>query len=147
MQQQEKVLLTPFWIIAATFVGLGDTLWLSYEKFLGIIPSCAILNGCEKVLTSQYASFLGIPLAYFGLVFYAYMLALGMLLVYDPAGRGTRAAMVLYTGLGVLFSLGFESIQIFLIGAICMYCAISALTSLTLFSLAVWHFRATKNIQ
>ena len=108
---QAKVLLTPFWIIAATFVGIGDTLFLAYYQYLGITPTCALLHGCEKVLTSPYSKFFGLPLAYFGLVFYAYMLGLAILLAIDPTSRGLRFGLMLYATAGLLSSLAFESIQ------------------------------------
>lgn len=137
------VLLTPFYLIAATFVGLGDSLFLAYYAHLGVVPGCA-LTGCEQVLTSDYSKLYGVPLAYLGLVFYAYMLALAVLVAYDPTSKGLRVGLLVYTGVGLLASIVFEAIQIFVIGAICMYCAISAVTTLVLFALAVWHFRKTR---
>lgn len=139
-----KILLTPFWLIAATFIGIGDTVYLSYEKLHGIIPSCAILNGCEKVLTSAYSNIYGVPLAYIGLVFYVYMLGLAVLLAIDPQSRGLKFGAVVYTAIGLLLSIGFELFQYFYIGAMCLYCAISALTALLLFVIALWHARATR---
>jgi uncharacterized membrane protein len=140
---QPKVLLAPFYLIAATLIGLGDTLFLSYYQHLGITPGCAI-GGCEIVLNSVYSKFLGVPLSYIGLVFYIYMLALAVLLAIEPNSKALRFGLLTYTGIGVLMSLGFELTQIFIINAICMYCAISAATTLVLFGLAVWHWRATK---
>lgn len=142
---QSKVLLTPFWIIFATFIGLGDTLYLSYYHILGIIPTCAI-GGCEIVLSSPYATPFGIiPLSYVGLVYYLYMLALGIVLAYDPYGKGTRFAVLAYAAIGLAFSIFFELFQYFVIHALCEFCALSAATTLVLFILAVWHWRATKN--
>lgn len=135
--------LTPYWMIAAAFVGIGDTLFLSYEKFMGIIPSCAILNGCEKVLTSPYSDIFGIPLAYYGLVFYVYMLGLAFLLSIDPYSKGLRFGTLAYATIGFLLSIGFELFQFFVIGALCLYCAISAGTALVLFGLALWHWKST----
>jgi uncharacterized membrane protein len=141
----QKPLLAPFYIIAATLIGLGDTFFLSYYQFFNLTPGCAI-GGCEIVLNSPQSHVFGIPLSYIGLMFYAYMLVLGALLAYDPHGKGMRLAMVSYATFGLLCSIGFEITQIFFIHAICMYCAISALTTLVLFCLAVWHWRSTKAI-
>ena len=141
----QKVLLTPFYLLAATFIGLGDTLFLSYYQHLGITPGCAI-GGCEIVLNSAYSKFMGVPLSYIGLVFYVYMLALAILVAYDSYGKGTRFALLAYTGIGVLMSIGFETLQIFVIHAICMYCAISAITTVVLFGLAIWHWRSTRSL-
>jgi len=142
-QTVQKVLLSPFYLIAATFIGLGDTLFLSYYQHLGITPTCAI-GGCEIVLSSVYSKFLGVPLSYIGLVFYIYMLALVVLLAIDPQSKGLRFGVLVYATIGLLFSIGFELTQIFVIHAICMYCAISAATTLILFGVAIWHWRATR---
>ena len=138
-----KPILSPFYLIAATFIGLGDTLYLSYYHILGITPGCAI-GGCEIVLTSPYATPLGVPFAYIGLMYYLYMLCLVVLLAIDPLSKGLRLGTLLYTGIGLLCSIGFELFQYFVIGALCMYCGISALTTLILFSLGLWHFMSTK---
>ncbi len=134
--------LTPYWLIAASFIGIGDTLYLVYEKLHGVIPGCLILNGCEQVLTSPYSVVFGVPLAYYGLAYYAYMLALAVLLAIDPESKGLRFGTLAYTAIGLLCSIGFELFQYFVIHAMCMYCAISALTTLILFGIAVWHWRS-----
>ncbi len=140
---QQKVFLAPFYLISAALIGLGDALYLSYYQHLGIVPGCA-LTGCEQVLTSAYSKFQGVPLSYLGLVFYVYMLALAVLLAFDPTSKGLRLGVLLYTGVGLGLSLVFEFvIQIGIIHAICQYCLISAITTLALFCLSVWHFRAT----
>ncbi|HWB33725.1 MAG TPA: vitamin K epoxide reductase family protein [Candidatus Paceibacterota bacterium] len=138
-----KQLLTPFYILSATFVGIADTLYLSYFHYMNLIPSCAI-GGCEIVLTSPYSSPFGVPFAYIGLFYYASMLGLALLLAYDPYSKGLRLGMLLYTGLGLLLSIGFELFQYFVIHALCMYCGISAATTLVLFCLALWHWRTSK---
>lgn len=96
------------------------------------------------MLSSPYASPFGVPFAYIGLLYYLHMLGLALLLAYDPHAKGLRWGMLLYTGIGLLFSVGFELLQFFVIGALCMYCAISAVTTLALFLIALWHFRSTK---
>ena len=141
---QSKVYLAPFYIIAASFVGIGDTLYLAYYHLAGLVPGCAILDGCERVLTSPYASPFGVPFAYIGFLFYLYMLGLAVLLAYDPLSKGLRLGMLVYTAIGLVCSIGFELFQFFVIGALCMYCAISALTTLALFCLALWHFKISK---
>lgn len=134
--------LTPYWLIAASFIGIGDTLYLAYYHFLGLTPTCAI-GGCEIVLNSPYSSVFGVPLAYLGLVYYVYMLALAFLLSIDPDSKGLRFGALAYTAVGLLCSVGFELFQFFVIHALCMFCAISAFTTLLLFGIAVWHWRTT----
>lgn len=136
--------LAPFVLLALALVGLGDTFYLSYFQYMNLIPSCAI-GGCETVLVSEYSKFLGIPWSYFGLVYYGYMLCLSVLLVIDPNSRGLRLGALAYTGFGVLYSSwAIFYIQLSVIGALCMYCAISAATTLFLFITALWHYRSTR---
>lgn len=137
--------LAPYWLMAASFIGIGDTLYLVYEKLHGVIPGCLILNGCEQVLTSPYSNLFGVPLAYYGLAFYVYMLALAFLLSIDPYSKGLRFGALAYTSIGLLCSIGFELFQYFVIHAMCLYCAISSVVTLILFALALWHWRSTKN--
>lgn len=132
--------------MSAAFIGIADTLYLAYYHIIGATPGCAILNGCELVLNSKYAKLFDVPLAYLGLVFYVYLLALVILLAIDPTSRALRFGIVAYTAVGLLCSITFELMQVFLIGALCMYCAISALTTLVLFGLALWHVRATRTL-
>jgi uncharacterized membrane protein len=135
--------LTPYILVALAFIGIADTFYLSYFEYMNLIPSCAI-GGCEIVLTSVYSKFLGIPLAYYGLVYYVYMLALAILLSMDESSKALARAAFAYTAIGVLFSAFFEFyIQGMLIGAYCMYCAISALTTLALVITAGWHWKNT----
>ena len=133
--------LTPYWLIAASFLGIGVTLYLSYYHFLGLVPECAV-GGCEIVLNSVYSSVAGVPLSYLGLVYYIYMLCLAVLLAIDPESKGLKFGVVVYAAIGLLCSIGFELLQYFVIGAMCMYCAISAFAALLLFGIAIWHVKS-----
>ncbi len=124
-------------------IGIGDTLFLSYYAYLHIIPSCA-LKGCEIVLASPYSHPLGVPFAYIGLLYYLYMFGLAFLLMIDPRSLGLRLGTLMYAGIGFGLSICFELFQFFVIGALCMYCGISAATTALLFVAAVWHWALTR---
>ncbi len=136
--------LTPYILVALSFIGLADTAYLAYFAYLNTVPGCA-LSGCEQVLTSEYSKFFGVPLAYFGLVYYSYMLALSVLLAIDEHSRTLAWAALVYTAVGVLLSAYFEFyIQGVLIGAYCLYCAISAAATLGLVLAAGYHLRVIR---
>ncbi len=123
-------------------VGLGDTLYLSYFQYLNLVPSCAI-GGCETVLTHPYAKFFGVPWSYIGLVYYAYLFCLAALLIIDPRSYGLRLGALLYTGVGVGYSAwAVFYVQLSLIGAICQFCMISAITTLAACVIASLHYRS-----
>ncbi len=143
---EQKLPLGPYLLIAASFLGLGITAYLSYFQFMNLIPTCAI-GGCEVVLTSPQSKFFGVPLSYIGLVYYTYMLGLALLLAIDPRSFGLRLGALLYTGVGVLYSIhAIFYVQLTVIGALCEYCSMSALTTVALFAIAVWHYRSTKGV-
>lgn len=140
----QKPPLAPYILLALAMIGLGDTLFLSYYQYLNLIPSCAI-GGCEIVLSSAHSKFMGVPLSYIGLVYYAYLFCLSILLIIEPKSWALRFGTLVYTGIGLLFSLYFEFyIQAYLIGALCMYCAISATTTLVAFGTAIFHWRKSR---
>ena len=134
--------LGPFFLIALALVGLGDTLYLSYFQYNNLLPSCA-LGGCEIVLTSPQSKFFGIPWSYIGLVYYAYLLGLAVLLAIDPRSRGLKIGALIYTGIGLAYSVwAIFYIQLSVIGLLCEFCAISATVTLLAFAAALWHWRS-----
>ena len=52
-------------------IGLGDAIYLIIHHLTGEQVPCSIVVGCEMVLTSEYATIAGIPLAAFALRTYA----------------------------------------------------------------------------
>ena len=135
--------LTPYILLALALVGLGDTLYLAYFQYLNLVPSCAI-GGCEVVLTSAQSKFFGVPWSYIGLVYYAYMFCLAVLLCIEPRSWALRFGTLVYTGVGVLYSIyAIFYVQLSVLHALCQYCAISALVTLFLFATALWHQRAS----
>jgi protein-disulfide isomerase len=94
---------------------------------------CLTGSGCDVVRTSSFAYPLGIPMPLVGLGFYA--VAVGLLLA-NPARtlRGLRISRLALgwaaAGLAVMTSL--TLVEIFVIGALCSWCLLSALGSLLL---------------
>jgi len=142
-----KPLLTPWVLVALALIGLGITGYLAYFQYLNLIPTCAI-GGCELVLTSVHSKFFGVPWSYIGLVYYAYWLCLAILVTVEPTSKALRLGVLAYATVGVLYSCwAIFYIQLSVIGAVCQYCAMSAVTTLALFITALWHWRAAKATQ
>ena len=131
-------------LAALAFLGFADSAYLAAEHYFSIPLPCSLANGCEKVLTSAYATVGPIPLALFGVVFYLGILALSLYLYARPV-FSRFLARVLFAGtvVGLLMSVVFVSIQAFLIHAYCLYCLGSALATLLLFFAGVWLLRAS----
>jgi len=124
-------------ILFFAFFGLADSMYLTQHELSGTPLLCDIqnLSGCNVVATSQYSHIFGIPLAEFGILFYSVMFVLAALeiVIFDQLLR--RVLQVL-SFIGLLSSLYFTSVQIFLIGAFCIYCFASALFTLLIFIFA-----------
>ena len=91
---------------------------------------------CDEVLGSKWGKFFGIPLGYFGLVFWA------IVLITSISSPGTNLKMAALQRLGVasvglVFSIGLFYIGEFVIGKTCPICLATHITSLTNFIFAV----------
>ena len=78
------------------------------------------------------------------MVYYLYMFGFAALLAFDPFSRGLCFSALAYSALGVCFSIYFMYLQIAFIHAFCIYCLVSAVTTLLLFIAAISHFRTTR---
>jgi uncharacterized membrane protein len=143
----KEVHLAPYVMLALTLVGLADAFYVAHASYTGQPLRELIIEGANTVLNSPYARIFGMPLSYFGLVYYSYMFGLAALLAFDPSSRGLRFGALLYTAMGVLSSIYFMYIQLSLIQAVCVYCLFSAVTTLLLLIAALAHFKSDAMVQ
>jgi uncharacterized membrane protein len=125
--------------LAGIFVGVYLTLY----KF-GVIGSLVCnVGSCEKVQSSKYSMFLGLPVATWGIGFYLVMFGLCVASTQDhyADSRGLSLAMLLVTGWGVLFTGWLNYLEAFVINAWCEWCLGSAAMVLLLFVLAFLDWR------
>ncbi|OGY61032.1 MAG: hypothetical protein A3H06_00965 [Candidatus Colwellbacteria bacterium RIFCSPLOWO2_12_FULL_44_13] len=129
-----RLVLIAFFVFS--ILGFLDATYLTAEHFLSGPVPCSIGN-CETVLTSRYATIFGIPIALFGAFYY---LSVFLGLVFYRETKDVRVLRVLsyFTILGFLTSLFLIYLQLFVIHAICIFCMVSALSSITLFALGMY---------
>ena len=87
-------------------------------------------GGCETVQASPWAQQLGIPVAFYGVVGYAAILAVALVGL-QPAWLERRGPTLLIAALatgGVLFSAWLTYLELFVIHAVCVWCAAYAVT-------------------
>lgn len=130
-----------------SLVGLFIAIYLTLYK-LGIIGSlaCTNLGSCETVQLSRWATFLGMPVAAWGIGFYLAMLAASVVGTLDSYETSPAISLVLMvmTGVGVLFSAYLTALELWVIHAICFYCVVSAILVTILFVIAVLDWRAVR---
>lgn len=124
-------------IVVLAFFGLADSVYLTQHELSGTPLLCDIgnLSGCNIVASSQYSHIFGIPLAEFGILFYSVIFVLAALeiVIFDQL---LRRAMQGISFVGLLSSVYFTAVQVFVIGAFCIYCFASALATFFIFVLA-----------
>ncbi|MDO8495726.1 MAG: vitamin K epoxide reductase family protein [bacterium] len=123
-------------MVAVAFLGFLDAVFLTIEHYTNNIPPCFALTGCEQVTTSVYATVAGIPVALAGAAYYFLILVVGLLYL-DLRNAKLLTAMSYLPIVGLLASIYFVSLQLFVIKALCLYCVVSAMTSTTLFILGL----------
>lgn len=129
-----KITAILFCIVSA--LGLLDAGYLTFKHYLGGVPPCT-LRGCEVVLTSPQSEIMGIPVALFGLLYYATVLLLSLTYIISKKEITLRYAAY-FTPVGFISSVYFVYLQLFVINAICLYCMASAATSTILFVLGAY---------
>ena len=145
MSSFRKNIRAPIILMGLALAGFAVAFYDSYSIYNGQPLWCPPpINGCNDVAASQYGRIFGLPIGYYGVVYYLDMLGLAALLACDPSARSVRGGAVLYAALGLSFSFYFIVLQIGYIRAFCIYCAVSALTTLLLTVTAALHWRATR---
>ena len=144
MARSEKL---PMLLLALALVGIADASYDSYAIFLGRELWCPPpIDGCNTVANSPYARISGVPLGYLGVVFYVGMASIAALLVHAPASRALRSIALAYSGIGLLASGVFFYIQLNYIHAFCVYCMISAVLTVFLFTASLIHYRPSRGV-
>lgn len=122
--------------VAAAVIGFADSAYLTAEHVRGVIPPCGLLDNCEKVLSSPYATIWTVPVSAFGIFYYGAILVL-MIAYLDTWNRRILRWACWLVGVGLLASLYFVSVQAFIIRAWCPYCLLSVFTTLCMTAIAV----------
>ena len=118
-------------------IGLAIALYLSVVELQGGVPVCGPIKGCEEVARSEYSRIGGIPVAVFGVALSLLLLTLAL-----AWWRTDLYALLLaHYGLslaGVLFEVYFLYIQVFVLGAVCIWCTSYGLSLIARFVIALF---------
>ena len=121
---------------ALALLGLLVSVYLLLYK-IGVVGElrCVGSGGCERVNTSRWSAFLGLPVAAYGVAGYLVLLGIALYgLREDQAGRpGATRWLAALSGLALLFSLYLLALELFVIHAVCLWCSISGLAILAIF--------------
>ena len=132
-------------IAALALVGVFLALYLTLYK-IGYIGHLACgLGSCERVNTSRWANFLGMPVAAWGVGFYITTLIVAVTGT-SPTWSGRREIAIALTTMsliGVIFTAWLTYLELYVIGAICRFCVGSAVLVSLIFVVSVLDLVAT----
>jgi uncharacterized membrane protein len=124
-------------LMVLDLVGLAIASYLSSVELQGEVPYCGVLGGCEDVARSPYARVGGIPVAVFGVGLSLVLFSLA----YLWWRRGGWRLLAAHYGLslaGVAFEGYFTYLELFVIRAVCVWCAAYGISLLLRFLVALW---------
>lgn len=126
-------------VLTFAFLGIADAWYLADSALTNTALTCSIagLNGCNTVAQSVYTHIFGIPLGVYGVGFYILTFACAAFLLVSRMRMAYRALFLLGL-IGLIASIFFVGVQVFLIQALCIYCLGSAAISVLIFALATW---------
>lgn len=116
------------------------------QGFLRQTPIVCVNTGCETVRKSSASYLFGVPVPAFGLVGYSLLAILAFLRTTSKQSEKKLLPWILgiATG-GVAFVSWFTYTEIFVIKAVCTWCAISAINMVIIFILSVKSYLSLKS--
>lgn len=129
-------------IFVLSIIGLIIAIYV-LQSFLRGTSIVCVNNGCEQVRKNPASYLMGIPVPAFGLVGYTLLTILSFLRTTTKDKRLLITILAIATG-GFFFVLWFTLTEIFVIKAICTWCAISAGIMTTILILAAKSYETHK---
>lgn len=127
----------PLLSLLLSIAGLLTSAYLTYTHFNAgaLLCSADAVIDCETVTTSEQSELLGIPVAFLGLAFFAFLTVICLPFAWRiEALKWVRLAAV---GVGVLMVVYLVAAELLVIGKICLWCTVVHVITLALAYLLV----------
>lgn len=126
----------PNWpLLAVASLGMVLTAYLSFTALTGgAVQGCAVGGGCDTVLTSRWATLLGLPTSLWGLFGYAALAAVAFVRRADK--QWSYAWTVAF--FGVCYSVYLTVVSLTMLGSACPYCLTSLALMTATLALVTW---------
>src|SRR5258708_10533729 len=121
LSRSGKVTLPAYSMLALALIGIAAALYVADAHYPAQPLWCPILDGCNAVVSSPYSRVFGVPMSYFGFIYFLYMFALAVRLVFEPFARSLRLRAILYAAMGAISSMYFIYLQLRFIRELCSY--------------------------
>jgi uncharacterized membrane protein len=141
-KQEPKLGKIDFLIIILSVLGMAIMAYLTYLKFTsGKSSFCDIGEGlsCSAVNQSVYSTFLGIPVAILGFIYFAAVSGI----IFNGV-TGAYPLILIMTAASLVFSLYLSYAEVFLLKTVCVLCETSKVLMVLIGGLALGKARADK---
>lgn len=106
-------------IFGLALIGLIDAIYLTVKHYTGSVVPCSLTEGCDTVLTSNYAVVGGLPVALWGVLYYLTVIFLAWSGLARAVLFGLVSAAAAASGILIY-------LQAQVLNAWCAYCLVSA---------------------
>ena len=87
----KKAIFHPYLMLVYALIGMAIAVYDCYMIYTGQLLWCPPpIDGCNTVAYSPDGRIYGVPIGYFGVIFYLIMFALAALLAFGSSSRGLR---------------------------------------------------------
>ncbi len=131
----KKIIVSLLFVILP-FLGLFDSGYVTYEIFSGKTPICRPPFQCATVLDNKWAYIAGLPLSFYGLIFYIIVLFTAMihlLRINQQCEKSMIETLRKLAKFGFIFAFYVLFLMAFIIKAWCSLCLGSAIILTLLF--------------
>lgn len=133
----ERVPVWYGWLAASgSFLGFLDAFYLTLMHERGGRVPCSITLGCEKVLSSAYATVGPLPLALLGTIYYLAIFLSAVAYLHTRSGV-FGAIISLFPFAGFAISVWLFFLQAFILDAFCAWCLFSGALAFVLFCASI----------
>ncbi len=132
-------------IAALALAGIFVALYLTLTR-LGVIGGGALVctvGSCDIVNASRWATFLGLPVAVWGLGYYVVTFGTAIVSLQERFANSMQLsrALLFLGATGFLFSAWLTYLELFVIRAICQWCVVSAVLATGIFVASLLDYR------
>jgi len=126
----------PNWpLLVLSIIGIALASYLSWTEWTGSsVKGCAVGSSCDIVLSSRWATLLGLPTAFWGLLAYAALA--GTAFIKRTDHHWWAAWSVAF--FGVFYSAYLTTVSLTILGAACPYCLTSLVLMTSIFVLVTY---------
>jgi uncharacterized membrane protein len=139
----------PWTTFAVSILGFADSGYQVYTHFanVGLLGCSARTDACVLVQNSVYGWIFGIPVAVYGVAFFAFMIAICSPPAWRSRLRLVHLARLGAVIIGMLFVLYLIYREVVSVGQICPYCTSVHIMTFALFALVVYAGAAPRTAQ